>query len=163
MPSPMIVSMAKIPALRNSPIMAKLTAALESETVIALIMGAMDNVATIRDMYGLVSFDGPSQMVEQFLNERFGDYSARVGDTLFLILVTGEKARSAYHVALSIRETVEAITLDSRFPVTMHFAVTHASSTDWQTRDGFSQLLASLEALRDAQRKTNSVWVETAP
>jgi len=151
----------RFPSLLPTPFMTKLIVALESKTVFALIMGAIDNSATMREMFGHVSFDVSSNTIERMLYERFGDYSLRAGD-LFLILVTGQEALTASRVALSVRKDVEAMNLDDRFPVTMHFAVTHASS-DWTKKDGFGELYAALEAVKNGQYKTNRVWVETTP
>jgi diguanylate cyclase (GGDEF)-like protein len=140
--------------LARSSFMAHLAAALESKTSVAMILGVMDNVATIRDMFGLISCDGALQIIEQMLHERFGDYSVRGGD-VFLILVTGNEATKAGEIAESVRTTVETIspTLDGRFHVTLHFGVTHGSSR-WRAENGFYELLkAADEAICIGQRK----------
>jgi PleD family two-component response regulator len=134
--------------------MANLTAALESKTNVALILGEIDNVATIRGMLGHVSLDGVLPLIERVLHERFGDYSVGWG-TIFLILATGDEATKAAEIAESIRATVETIgaTLDERFNVTMNFGVTRASS-HWTKEDGFPRLLkAADEAIEFGKRK----------
>jgi len=151
----------RFPSLLPTSFMTKLIAALESKTVLALIMGAIDNRGTIREMFGHASFDVSSETIERMFHERFGDCSLRAGD-LFLILVTGQEALTAGKVALSVCEAVAAMNLNDRFPVTMHFAVTHASA-DWPKKDGFGELYTALEAVKNGQSKTNRVWVETTP
>jgi hypothetical protein len=64
--------------LLGSPWMARLTAALESKTNIALIVGEIDNIATIRGQLGHISLNGVLPLIEQMLHERFGDYSVRM-------------------------------------------------------------------------------------
>ena len=44
-------------SLVGSPWMANLTAALESKTNVALIVGTVDNCTLIREMFGLISLD----------------------------------------------------------------------------------------------------------
>jgi GGDEF domain-containing protein len=132
-------------ALAYSPFMANVTAALESKTNIALILGVMDSCLTIREMFGLVSCDAPLQSIEQMLHERFGDCSVRIGDA-FLILLTGDRATKALEIAESIRAAVELIspTLDERFLVTMHFGITRASSQRTKV-NGFTEMLQSAD------------------
>jgi diguanylate cyclase (GGDEF)-like protein len=151
-------------ALAYSPFMANVTAALESKSNIALILGVMDNCGTIREMFGLVSCDGALQNIEQMLHERFGDCTVRLGDA-FLILMTGDRATKAVEIAESVRATVEIISpaLDERFLVTMHFGVARASS-QWTNENGFCEMLRSAdEAILAGQTKliANRVYEPT--
>ncbi len=137
---------------RNSPWMANLTAALESKANIALIVGEIDNVPTIRGQLGCLALDGVLPHIEKMFRERFGNYSVRM-DVVFLIFVTGPEAGKAAEIAESLRAAVEAVgtTLDERFNVTMSFGVTQASS-DWAAMrlywkpDVFSQLIAAVDS-----------------
>ena len=141
-------------ALAYSPFMQNVTAALESKSNVALVLGVMDNCGSIREIFGLASCDGALQNIEQMLHERVRDCSVRIGDA-FLILVLGNRAAKALEIAESIRATVELIspTLDERFLVTMHFGVTRASSR-WTNVNGFREMLLSAdEAILAGQTK----------
>ena len=61
--------------LAGSPWMANLTAALESKTNVALIVGPVDNCILIRQMFGHISFDRIFPAIGEILQQRFGDYS----------------------------------------------------------------------------------------
>jgi PleD family two-component response regulator len=149
-------------ALVGSPWMANLTAALESKTDVALIVGTVDNCALIRDMFGLVSLDHVFPVIDRVLYERFGDYSVWWGAVFpyFLILLTGDEAKNAAGIAEPIRATVESMAFDERFNVTMHFGVTEASST-WTTAGRFRGLLNAADAAIDVGKRkmvTNKVY-----
>jgi GGDEF domain-containing protein len=137
-------------SLVGSPWMANLTAALESKTDVALIVGRVDNCVLIRDMFGLISFDHVFPVIDKVLHERFGDYSVWWGAVFpyFLVLLTGDEAKNAPGIAESIRATVEGMAFDERFNVTMHFGVTQASSS-WTTAGGFRGLLRAADAAID--------------
>ena len=64
-------------SLSDSPWMASLTAALESKSNVALIVGTADNCAHIHDMFGLISLDSVFRAIEKVIHQRFGDYSVR--------------------------------------------------------------------------------------
>jgi GGDEF domain-containing protein len=117
--------------LAGSPWMANLTAALESKTTVALVVGTVDNVSLIRDMFGHISFDHVFPAIGKILHEQFGDYSVWWGAVFpyFLILLTGDEAKNAAAVAESIRANVEGTAFDERFYVTMHFGLTEPSSS----------------------------------
>jgi GGDEF domain-containing protein len=149
-------------SLEGSPWMANLTAALESKTNVALIVGTVDNCAFIRDMFGLVSLDHVFPAIDKLLHERFEDDSVWWGAVCpyFLILLTGDEAEDAAGIAESIRATVESMAFDERFKVTMHFGVTEASSS-WTTAGRLRGLLDAAEAaISVGQRKviTNRVY-----
>jgi PleD family two-component response regulator len=149
-------------SLIHSPFMANLTAALENKTSIALILGLIDNAVTIRETFGVVSLDHVLPIIEGMLHERFGDHSVGWG-TIFLIVVTGDKAAIAGEIAESIRAAVETMNpaLDERFHVTMHFGVTPASSK-WTSANGLDELIAATdEAICVGQQKllSNRVYV----
>src|SRR5438105_4468431 len=108
-----------IASLKDSPFMTKLTVALENRSNAALIVGAVDNYATIRDLFGLISLDHVLPLIKKRLHERFGDYSAEWG-TIFPVLIIGDEAKNAAKIAESIRMTIDSMTFDERFNVTMH-------------------------------------------
>ena len=136
--------------LAGSPWMANLTAALESKTNVALIVGTVDNVSLIRDMFGLISFDHVFPAIGKIHHEQFGDYSVWWGAVFpyFLILLTGDEAKNAAAVAESIRATVGGIAFDERFYVTMHFGLTEASSS-WATAGRLRGLLNAADTAID--------------
>lgn len=140
--------------LMGSPWMANLTAALESKTNVALIVGTVDNCALIRDMFGLISFDHVFPAIDKVLHERFGDYSVWWGAVFpyFLILLTGDEAKNAAVIAESIRATVESMAFDESFNVTMHFGVTEASSS-WTTAGRLRGLLRAADAAIDVGKR----------
>jgi GGDEF domain-containing protein len=149
-------------SLVGSPWMANLTAALESKTSVALIVGTVDNCILIRDMFGLISLDHVFPVIDKVLHERFGDYSVWWGAVFpyFLILLTGDEAKNAAGIAESIRATVEGMAFDERFDVTMHFGVTEASSS-WTTAGRFRGLLNAAEMAIDVGKRkvvTNRVY-----
>jgi|CZKJ01.1.fsa_nt_gi GGDEF domain-containing protein len=154
---------AKINAfLAGSSWMANLNAALESTTSVALIVGTVDNVSLIREMFGLISFDHVFPAIDKVLHERFGDYSVWWGAVFpyFLVLLTGGEAKNAAAIAESIRATVEGMTFDERFYVTMHFGVTEASS-NWITAGRLRGLLNAADAAIDVGKRkaiTNRVY-----
>jgi diguanylate cyclase (GGDEF)-like protein len=137
--------------LKGSPWVANLNAALESKTEVALILGSIDNYVTIRDLFGCISLDHVLPVIEQMLHERFGDYSVGWG-TIFLILVTGDEATKAKEIAESIRATVESMTWDERFNVTLHLGVTHASA-DWTITHGLRDLLKAADESIDVGKR----------
>jgi GGDEF domain-containing protein len=141
--------------LAGSPWMANLTAALESKTNVALIVGTVDNCILIRDMFGLISFDHIFPAIDKVLHERFGDYSVWWGAVFpyFLILLTGDEAKNAVGIAESIRATVETLALNERFHVTMHFGVTEALSSR-RTAGRFRGLLNAADAAIEIGKRT---------
>jgi PleD family two-component response regulator len=145
--------------LVDSPWMANLTTALESKTNVALIVGIVDNVAFIRDHFGHISLDHVLPVIEKVLHERFEGYSVSWG-TVFLILLTGNEAKNAVGVAESIRATVENMSFDERFNITMHFGLTEASS-NWAVGGRLRGLLNAADtAIQVGERNlvTNRVY-----
>jgi len=132
--------------LVGSPWMANLSAALDSKTKVALVVGTVDNCILIRDVFGLISLDHVFPMIDKAIHEKFGEKRVWWGAAFpyFLILLTGDEAENAAAVAESIRTTVESMTFDERFNVTMHFGVTEASS-NWATAGGFRGLLNAVD------------------
>jgi GGDEF domain-containing protein len=85
-------------------------------------------------------------MIDKAIHEKFGEKSVWWGAAFpyFLILLTGDEAQNAGGVAQSIRTSVESMTFDERFNVTMHFGATEASCS-WATAGGFRGLLNAVD------------------
>ena len=132
--------------LAGSPWMANLNAALESKTNLAVLVGTVDNCSLIRETFGIVSLDHVFPKIEKLLHERFGDHSVWWGAVFpfFLIQLTGDEANHAVEIAEAIRTTVESTSFDDQFHVTMHFGVTHASSS-WAAAGGFRGLMGAAD------------------
>ena len=153
---------------KDTPFVTSLHSALEQKTNIALILGLIDDIARIRDKYGLASCDDALQKIEQILYARFGECSLRTGE-VFLVLITGDEAAKAPEIAESIRavvenhadllvpslagEPVEFPGIEERVHITMHFGVTRASS-DWTSANGFDELVQTAQdTIDDGQRR----------
>jgi GGDEF domain-containing protein len=153
-------------SLAHSPWMENLTAALDNEIDVALIVGTVDNCALIRDMYGLISLDQVFPAIYKLLHQRFGNYSVwwEAVFPYFLILLTGDEAKNAIGIGESIRATVEATAFDERFNITMHFGVTEASP-NWGTAGRLRGLLNAADAAIEIGKQkavTNRVYAPTS-